>query len=622
MWNDVEAKTDLLNFSHIAKAAAQLIQDAAGEPLTIGVSGNWGTGKSSLVKMIGGELKIKAEAEADSNKYIFLEFNAWLYQGYDDARQALLDAVGDKLVAEAESRNTALDKAWTFVKRIKLLRVGRMLAPIGVQALVGGTIGGPIGALVGAVSGMLQASAIGNEDIDKVKSAYAQLQPELAGLLKEKSEQSLPKEIEALRESFKELLKALDVTLVVLVDDLDRCLPDTAIDTLEAMRLLLHVERTAFIIAADEGMIRSAVRAHFRDAEISNDLVTSYFDKLIQVPLQVPRLGTTEVKAYLVLLLADLARRRGVITEAAMIEAQEKVLKLAQSGWSGLSAKDIRAAFGAEASKVTKQIDLADQLAPILASAEQIAGNPRLIKRFLNNLLIREAVARSQQISIGFEELVKLQLFERCASAAGFEYLAKAVAASEDGKAQFLTDLETTARKGEAWAAPPQWSQPFYEQWVKLAPPLGDVDLRPLLHLSRDRKLTIAAYDELSQDAQKMLEALLAASSVIPALSDQIKALGEGEAERVLNRLARKARTEQFTTESLARCLNITKGFPTLGPQFALVLAEIPANRRPVALVPLLQNEAWAAEELQRWSTDPDSTPTVKKAITATKGKT
>lgn len=617
MWNDVEAKTDLLNFSPVAKAAAQLIQDSGGEPLTIGVSGNWGTGKSSLVKMIGAELKIKAGDE----KYIFLEFNAWLYQGYDDARQALLDAVGDKLVSVAESRKTAVDKAWGFVKRIKLLRVGRMLAPIGIQALVGGTLGGPIGALVGAVNGMVQAGTVAAEDIEKVKVAYGELQPELASLLKEKSEQSLPKEIEALRGAFRELLKALDITLVVLVDDLDRCLPDTAIDTLEAMRLLLHVERTAFIIAADEGMIRSAVRSHFKGAEISNELVTSYFDKLIQVPLQVPRLGTTEVKAYLVLLLTDLARRRGEITEKIMQDAQEKVLALAKSGWTGLSAKDIHAAFGSEASKVAKQIDLADQLAPILAGAEQIAGNPRLIKRFLNNLLIRESIAASQNISIGFPELVKLQLFERCANAAGFEHLAKAVAASDDGKVKFLSDLEVAASKGEAWVAPAQWPQPFYEQWIKLAPPLGDVDLRPLMHLSRDRKLAIAAYDELSQDAQKMLEALLGVTSIMPTLIDQIKALGESEAERVLNRLGRKARTEQFTSESVARCLNLTKAFPSLGPQLAQLLGEIPPNRRPVALVPLLQNETWAAEELQRWAADTDTPTTVKRAITATKGK-
>ncbi|MCK0508205.1 P-loop NTPase fold protein [Aromatoleum anaerobium] len=309
------------------------------------------------------------------------------------------------------------------------------------------------------------------------------------------------------------------------------------------------------------------------------------------------------------------------LTDKTMNEAQQKVLELAKKGWSGLSAKDIRGAFGTEADKVAKEIDLADQLAHILASAEQIAGNPRLIKRFLNNLVIRETIARSQGMSIGFPELVKLQLFERCANAVGFEHLAKAVAASDDGKVQFLADLEAAAQKGNPWVAPTPWSQPFYEQWVKLAPQLGDVDLRPLMHLSRDRKLAIAAYDELSQEAQKMLDALVSATSVIPTLVDHIKALGESEAERVLTRLGRKARTEQFTSDSVARCLNITKAFPALGPQLALLLGEIPANRRPIALVPLLQNETWAAGELQRWESDADTPPQVKRAISAKRGK-
>lgn len=469
---------------------------------------------------------------------------------------------------------------------------------------------------------MIQAGTIAAGDFEKIKCAYSELQPELAGLLKEKSEQSLPQEIQALRQAFEEALESLNVTLVVLVDDLDRCLPDTAIDTLEAMRLLLHVDRTAFIIAADEGMIRSAVRAHFKDAEISNDLVTSYFDKLIQVPLQVPRLGPTEVKAYLVLLLTELAQRRGAISEATMKAAQVEVLRLAQSGWTGLSADDMRKAFGEHASQVAKEIDFADQLAPILASAEQIAGNPRLIKRFLNNLVIRQAIAKSQGMTLGVEELVKLQLFERCASAAGFEFLAKAVAASDDGKAAFLAELEDNARKGEPWSAPtPAWGAPFYEQWVKLAPALANTDLRPLLHLSRDRKLGIAAYDELGPEAQKMLEALLGADTFVPALVEQIKALGQGEAERVFNRLARRARTDQFTAASLARCLNLTRAFPALGPQFGLLLAEVPAERRPVTLIPLLQNEPAGVSELQRWAADPLTPTQVKRAITATKGK-
>lgn len=104
------------------------------------------------------------------------------------------------------------------------------------------------------------------------------------------------------RQKFEEILGQLRVKLVVLVDDLDRCLPKTAISTLEAMRLLLFVKRTAFIIAADEQMIRNGVRAYFNGVELSDGLVTSYFDKLIQVPIKIPHLGIAEVKVYIVLL--------------------------------------------------------------------------------------------------------------------------------------------------------------------------------------------------------------------------------------------------------------------------------------------------------------------------------
>ena len=56
MWHDIEAKVDLLNFHVVAVAAAQLVRDSGGQPLTIGISGGWGVGKSSLVKMIGATL--------------------------------------------------------------------------------------------------------------------------------------------------------------------------------------------------------------------------------------------------------------------------------------------------------------------------------------------------------------------------------------------------------------------------------------------------------------------------------------------------------------------------------------------------------------------------------------
>lgn len=117
------------------------------------------------------------------------------------------------------------------------------------------------------------------------------------------------------RQKFEEILGQLRVKLVVLVDDLDRCLPKTAISTLEAMRLLLFVKRTAFIIAADEQMIRNGVRAYFNRVELLDGLVTSYFDKLIQVPIKIPHLGIAEVKVYIVLLFMELEVRRGKLEQ-------------------------------------------------------------------------------------------------------------------------------------------------------------------------------------------------------------------------------------------------------------------------------------------------------------------
>lgn len=620
MWHDVETTTDLLNFQVVADTAAQLIRDSGNQPISIGVSGNWGTGKSSLVKMIGESLQKKDDSGLD---YLFIEFNAWLYQGYDDARLSLLQSVSDKLLDEAKRRETNLDKALSFAKRINWLRVGRILAPASTGALIGGTVGGPIGAMVGAVGGLFKNEGTPSEDdLKKVKDAYSEIQPELKGLLKDKEINSLPKEIAGLRKAFEEVLSDLNITLVVLVDDLDRCLPNTAISTLEAMRLLLFLPRTAFIIAADEEMIRNAVRTHFGGANLSDDLVTSYFDKLIQVPMRVPRLGVTEVKAYLMLLLADLAEREGKISEKSRIKAQSIILEAVKKSWAGgLTKKAIVEAFGDDATKINTKIDLAAQLAGIMATADHIAGNPRLIKRFLNNLMIRNTIAKAQEMTLSFEELVKMQLFERCASPAAFEFLTKQVAKSDVGKPTFLKDLEESLAKGEPYKIPDtSWDSPFLKEWVKINPPLADIDLRPLLHLSKDKSISLASYDEMSPQAQELLSALLESNNIENMLVEQLQNIGELESERILARLIRRSRTDQFDLSSIKRALHVPTAFPNLAPIFLGFLSEIPSNKRKAPLIPLIKEEDWAKSLLIKWGEDEHSPKPVRNAINKIKG--
>lgn len=129
----------------------------------------------------------------------------------------------------------------------------------------------------------------------------------MQGFLNPGESKNVPEEIEAFRKAFDDLLKEAGAKqLIVLIDELDRCLPDTAIETLEAVRLFVFTARTAFIVVADEAMIEYSVRKHFPelpDTTGPRDYARSYLEKLIQIPFRIPALGKTETRIYVTLLL-------------------------------------------------------------------------------------------------------------------------------------------------------------------------------------------------------------------------------------------------------------------------------------------------------------------------------
>lgn len=300
MWTDHETDQDFLNFGGIARTVAEIIEQAQSRPISIGVSGAWGVGKSSMIKLIRGELA--GSSEGVNSRFIFVEFNAWLYQGYDDARAALIEVVASALAKEAQERKSGVEKTKDLLKRVNWFRAAKLT--VGSAAAL--ALGLPPVGLIGEVFDLGKMAVDGHFDRDvagEVEATAETVGKSASGLIKAKSTSSPPKEIHALRTSFEEALEEMGVTLIVLIDDLDRCLPETTISTLEAIRLLLFLKHTAFVIAADDQMIKHAVKRHFQG--VDDDLVTNYFDKLIQVPIRVPPLGTQEVRAYMMLLFIE-----------------------------------------------------------------------------------------------------------------------------------------------------------------------------------------------------------------------------------------------------------------------------------------------------------------------------
>ena len=280
---------------------------------------------------------------------------------------------------------------------------------------------------------------------------------------------------------------------MVVIDNLDRCLPTNAIHTLEAIRLFLFLTNTAFIIAADEEMIRSSVADYFKGASDRHQI--DYLDKLIQVPIRVPKAGVREVRSYLYMLYAV---DHGLSSDKLDL-LREGLEEALQQSWKDdpISRQDALALTGeSEDGALSLAFARADRIAPVLANSPIIHGNPRIVKRLLNVVKMRSQIARRRSMPLDEAIITKLVIFERCVgvkATADFYQLVD----DEQGIPSVLKQLEEGG--GEIpESAPKTWTdnpttKSFISEWAHLEPKLSGIDLRAAIYLSRET-MPIGAY--------------------------------------------------------------------------------------------------------------------------------
>ena len=88
--NDQETATDLLHYEAIARTVVRFINETPRVPVTIGVHGDWGAGKSSVLKMT-------EAAFQDKDRVLCLWFNGWTFEGFEDAKTVVIETIIDEL---------------------------------------------------------------------------------------------------------------------------------------------------------------------------------------------------------------------------------------------------------------------------------------------------------------------------------------------------------------------------------------------------------------------------------------------------------------------------------------------------------------------------------------------
>jgi len=535
MWTDNETSVDLLGFTVHKDLLLQLVTTDALLPLTVGVFGDWGGGKSSVMRMIQQDLEGDAYGDIAS-----LYFNSWMFEGYDEAKAALISSILIQLAEHKRFGPKIRDGATSLLKKVNWMRM-----PTFVPALVG--IGATAAAHVGVIDhgtatavttsvASLRALSQGKEltagegahTANGAETVVVQSEDRLdwQEVLATDTGSRGPLDMRTFRDDFAALLRETGVRcVVVLIDDLDRCEPARLIENLEAIKLFLSVERTAFVIGADEHIVRYAIATRFADShegrapaarEEPRDLVTDYLEKLIQIPYHLPRLSPSEIESYITLLLCQLH------LDATLFER-------VRTSCDAARAENLYVTFGAGAVRAVLGDTVPDDLARALEWTNRIApllttglkGNPRQVKRFLNALLLRTKLAAVARLTIRDDVLVKLMLLEYThsdllpqlytwqAAADGHPpQLVHLERAARGSVAVDMTAVEPAARLPEGEHEP--WKDKNVQAWLRLDPELAGIDLRDYFWIARDRlRSTLSELTMVSPFVRQVFELVL-----------------------------------------------------------------------------------------------------------------
>jgi len=467
MWADNETNQDLLGYQVHADLLKKIILKDTMLPISIGVFGNWGSGKSSLMLLLEEGIKDWIKENKENNqlntKILQVKFNSWQFENYDSTKLTMIESILEALSKDIKFRMDIFEKADDLIARISLMESGVFI----------------LKKIANILPENIKNFLPNKAELDKIcgKDKYNNLIDSI-------SKGNTSKFIQEFRSMFENLvLDAKYKAVVVYIDDLDRCDPKRIIDCLEAVKLFVNVKKTAFVIGADERIIEYAIKLHYpieqKKEEISSPF-SDYLEKLIQLPYKIPRLSDNEQETYITLLLC-----RESLNDISFNSLHEKYIGFRNSDkHSKYNIDDIKQALP------NINLSSVEYMLPVVPLMKNfLNGNPRQLKRFMNTLDVRLQLADVAGFSdIRPDVLVKLMVLEyNILYASRFEDIYKR---QREGKGYVdFSQLKEQAQlekkfEDSQWGS--SWDSDYLRRWATSEPMLDNVNLQNYFWVARD----------------------------------------------------------------------------------------------------------------------------------------
>ncbi|MHB9149814.1 MAG: KAP family P-loop NTPase fold protein [Thermoleophilia bacterium] len=513
LWDDNPSDIDFLGFDAVAVPILAALESEDLDPLTIGVHAKWGGGKSTILSLIAKSLESKTSS-------VVIQTNPWAYDDRVDVKGTIIGEVLGALEEKFGATAGVSDKVGGLLKRISWSRAAVVLAN---------------GALA--------------KNLD--------LQELVAALTPKKRTDA--ESMGGFKAEFDDFIRSLpDVTrVVVLVDDLDRCLPSAVMDTLEAIKLFLSVKRMVFVIAADQDMVRDAIAMNLSASPGAERFAQRYLDKIVQLPVSLPHLPPYESEAYIGLLLA-----RPVCTHSQF----EQLLDHCKARREKNRLPLLGEMNDLEFQPPEAILRLASQLAHGLRADKVV--NPREIKRFLNAFSVRQQIAQARGLSVRPDVIAKLLLLED-----RYRFDFETLASMEDTRRPAILQAWESWAKGERVDRPDGVTEES-KGWAASEPSLANETIGSYLTLAASLAVVTATVP-MDDELAGILSSLLGASDADRrSAMGQVSARSLGDQRTLLEGLFGRARLSEDVSLIIDAAVGIVDQSPELASEVAAAIRE------------------------------------------------
>lgn len=523
MWKDIETSEDLLGYRFHARLLKEIVLDKSMLPTSIGIFGNWGYGKSSLMLLMEQEIneEIKRLVEQKKNPRILqVRFNGWQYESYETTKYSLMQVLLDSVEKYLSEQRDAFEKFDILLGRVNLLKVGVLL----LKKYTWDSIPDKIKENFPSAEDLKQCIDV--DDVENFKKEFENAHTSLF--------------VSKFRRLFESIVTEAEFdSIIVYIDDLDRCSSEKMIECIEAIKLFLNVTNTAFVLGADERMVERAIKDHYPEIEKDKRLICSpfsdYLEKLIQIPYRLPRLSFNEQYTYIMLLLLKSNYPNhfdSVINDYHAYKEKEPFGKY--------DAEKMKAALE------NNTIPNVEAFIPIIPMMTRfLNGSPRQLKRFLNTFDLRMRMVKVANIrTIEPMVLAKLMLLEYNVKYQSLFETLYHLQLLGNGYIDKIDVVEKSAKQKEKlsddrWK---DWEEDeLVREWLTLEPSLSGVNLKEYFWIARDSLKNSIPIESLVSNAARRLYLSLnskqAVTAMQPILQQDISKLEDEERLMVITLL-------------------------------------------------------------------------------------